>query len=85
MTTRRLNAEVTYKAGRSSEGTAGKQNDIIEQAIVSKVDAHRRLARTTATPLCPTLNKAVDAGIKMFTWDADSPSSKRQFYCRGSG
>ena len=72
-----LNAEVTYQA--SSEGTAEKQNDIIEQAIVSKVDA-LVVSPVDAAAIVPALNKATDAGIKVFTWDADSPTSKRQFY-----
>ena len=72
-----LNADVDYQA--SSEGTAEKQNDIIEQAIVSKVDAIVA-SPVDAAAIVPTLNKAVDAGIKVFTWDADSPNSKRQFY-----
>lgn len=72
-----LNAQVDYQA--STEGTAEKQNDIIEQAIVSKVDA-LVVSPVDANAIVPVLNKAVDAGIKVFTWDADSPNSKRQFY-----
>ncbi len=72
-----LNAEVDYQA--SSEGTAEKQNDIIEQAIVSKVDAIV-VSPVDANAIIPVLNKATDAGIKVFTWDADSPGSKRLFY-----
>ena len=72
-----LNAEVDYQA--STEGTAEKQNDIIEQAIVSKVDAIV-VSPVDANAIVPVLNKAADAGIKVFTWDADSPGSKRLFY-----
>jgi rhamnose transport system substrate-binding protein len=74
-----LNAEVTYEAPDASSDLAGKQNDIIEQAIVNKVDAIV-VSPDDSNAIVPTLNKAADAGIKIFTWDADAPSSKRQFY-----
>ena len=72
-----LNAQVDYQA--STEGTAEKQNEIIEQAIVSKVDAIV-VSPVDANAIVPVLNKATDAGIKVFTWDADAPTSKRLFY-----
>ncbi len=77
-----LNAEVDYQA--STEGTAEKQNDIIEQAIVSKVDAIV-VSPVDANAIVPVLNKAADAGIKVFTWDADSPGKQAIVLFRGCG
>lgn len=74
-----LNAEVTYEAPDASSDLAGKQNEIIEQAIVSKVDAIV-VSPDDSNAIVPALNKASDAGIKVFTWDADAPNSKRLFY-----
>ena len=74
-----LNAEVTYEAPDASSDLAGKQNEIIEQAIVSKVDAIV-VSPDDSSAIIPALNKASDAGIKIFTWDADAPNSKRLFY-----
>ncbi len=74
-----LNAEVTYEAPDASSDLAGKQNEIIEQAIVSKVDAIV-VSPDDSNAIIPALNKASDAGIKIFTWDADAPNSKRLFY-----
>jgi len=74
-----INADVSYEAPAASDDLAGKQNEIIEQAIVNKVDAIV-VSPDDSNAIIPTLNKAVDAGIKVFTWDADSPKSKRQFY-----
>lgn len=72
-----LNASVEYQA--STEGTAEKQADIINQAIVGKADAIV-VSPVDAKAIVPALNKAVEAGIKVFTWDADAPDSKRSFY-----
>ena len=74
-----MNAEVSYEAPAASDDLAGKQNEIIEQAIVNKVDAIV-VSPDDSNAIVPTLNKAADAGIKVFTWDADAPKSKRQFY-----
>ncbi len=74
-----LNAEVTYEAPDASSDLAGKQNEIIEQGIVSKVDAIV-VSPDDSNAIVPALNKASDAGIKIFTWDADAPNSKRLFY-----
>jgi ABC-type sugar transport system substrate-binding protein len=72
-----INAEVTYQA--STEGTAEKQVDIINQAIVNKVDAIV-VSPVDAKAIVPALESADKAGIQVFTWDADAPDSKRKFY-----
>jgi rhamnose transport system substrate-binding protein len=76
-----LNAEVSYQA--PTEATAGAQNSIIEQAIVSKVDAIV-VSPNDADAIVPAIKKAMDAGIKVFTWDADAPKSARMFYVRAA-
>lgn len=72
-----LNAEVTYQA--SVEGTAEKQRDIVEQAIVNHVDAIV-VSPVDAKAIVQTLKKAKESGIHVFTWDSDSPDSGREFY-----
>lgn len=72
-----LNVEVQYLA--SDEGTSEKQSQIVEQAIVGKADAIV-VSAVDANAIVPALDKAAEAGIKVFTWDSDSPKSKREFY-----
>ena len=72
-----LNAEVQYQA--PADATAASQNAIIEQAIVSKADAIV-VSPNDADAIIPSIKKAVEAGIKVFTWDADAPKSARTFY-----
>jgi ABC-type sugar transport system substrate-binding protein len=74
-----LNVEVTYQA--PTEATAAAQNSIIEQAIISKVDAIV-VSPNDADAIIPSIKKATDAGIKVFTWDSDAPKSARTFYVR---
>lgn len=72
-----LNATVEYQA--SVEGTSEKQSEIIDQAIVGKADAIV-ISPVDAKAIIPAIDKAVDQGIKVFTWDNDAPESKREFY-----
>ncbi len=72
-----LNVEVTYQA--STEGTAARQDEIIEQAIVRHVDAIV-VSPVDAKAIVPAIDKANAAGIQVFTWDSDAPDSKRKFY-----
>ena len=74
-----LNVDVTYQA--PTEATAAAQNAIIEQAIVSKADAIV-VSPNDADAIIPSIKKATDAGIKVFTWDSDAPKSARTFYVR---
>ncbi len=74
-----LNLDVKYEA--PAEATAAAQNAIIEQAIVSKVDAIV-VSPNDADAIIPSIKKAADAGIKVFTWDSDAPKSARSFYVR---
>lgn len=72
-----LNIEVDYQA--SSEGTAEKQADIVESAIVGHADAIV-VSPVDSKAIVPAIDKAVAQGIKVFTWDADAPTSKRTNY-----
>ena len=72
-----LNADVEYQA--SVEGTSEKQSEIIDQAIVGKADAIV-ISPVDAKAIIPAVDKAVAAGIKVYTWDNDAPESKREFY-----
>ena len=76
-----LNVDVTYEA--PTEATAAAQNAIIEQAIVSKVDAIV-VSPNDADAIIPSIKKASEAGIKVFTWDADAPKSARTYYVRAA-
>ncbi len=76
-----LNVDVTYQA--PTEATAAAQNSIIEQAIISKADAIV-VSPNDADAIIPSIKKATDAGIKVFTWDADAPKSARAFYIRAA-
>ncbi|MCL6591424.1 MAG: substrate-binding domain-containing protein [Firmicutes bacterium] len=59
---------------------AAAQAMIIEGLIRRKVDG---IAVSCSDPqkIKPVINKAVAAGIKVATFDADCPGSKRLFYC----
>ena len=72
-----LNVEVQYQA--STEGTAEKQKDIIEQAIVGHADAIV-VSPVDSKAIIPSLQKAKEKGVRVFTWDADAPDSAREFY-----
>ena len=76
-----LNVEVSYQA--PTEATAAGQNAIIEQAIVSKADAIV-VSPNDADAIIPSIKKATDAGIKVFTWDSDAPKSARLLYVRAA-
>lgn len=72
-----INADVEYQA--STEGTAEKQADIINQAVVGHADAIV-VSPVDANAVAPAIESATNQGVKVFTWDADAPGSKRLFY-----
>ena len=53
-----------------------KQKEILESAIAQKVDGIA-ISSLNGDFLTDTIDKAVDAGIPVATWDADAPKSKR--------
>jgi ribose transport system substrate-binding protein len=53
-----------------------KQKEVLESFITQKVDGIA-ISVLNAENLTSTINKAVDAGIPVVTWDSDAPNSKR--------
>ena len=53
-----------------------KQKEVLESFITQKVDGIA-ISVLSAENLTSTINKAVDAGIPVVTWDSDAPNSKR--------
>jgi ribose transport system substrate-binding protein len=53
-----------------------KQKEILESAITQKVDGIA-ISALNGDFLTETINKAMDAGIPVVTWDSDAPKSKR--------
>jgi ribose transport system substrate-binding protein len=53
-----------------------KQKEILESAITQKVDGIA-ISSLNGDFLTDTINKAIDAGIPVTTWDSDAPKSKR--------
>lgn len=72
-----LGIRVDYLAPDKAE--VGKQIAIIEQLIAEKADAII-VSPNDADAIVPVIAKAMDAGIKVFTWDSDAPKSQRIFY-----
>jgi ribose transport system substrate-binding protein len=71
--------KVTVAIMEAEDNTPVKQVPIIQEAIDKKVDAIG-IAVTNADTIAPLIDQAVDAGIKVLTWDTDAPSSKRLSY-----
>lgn len=55
---------------------AAAQSQIIDDLVTKGVDGII-LSANDASALDPSIDRAVDAGIPVFTWDADAPASKR--------
>lgn len=56
-----------------------KQKEILESAITQKVDGIA-ISALNGDFLTETINKAIDAGIPVVTWDSDAPKSKRMAF-----
>ncbi len=74
---RELGIRVDYLAPDKAE--VGKQIAIMEQLIAEKADAIV-VSPNDAEAIVPVIKKAMDAGVKVFTWDSDAPKSQRIFY-----
>lgn len=72
-----IGANVNYQA--STSGTAGQQQEIMEQDIADHASAIV-VSPVDAQAVVPSIAKAVQSGTQAFTWDADSPQSQREFY-----
>lgn len=74
---RELGIRVDYLAPDKAE--VGKQIAIVEQLIAEKADAIV-ISPNDSEAIVPVIQKAMDAGVKVFTWDSDAPKSSRIFY-----
>src|SRR5262245_44306846 len=68
------NIEVIYRGPDHSDEL--KQKEILESFINQKVDGIA-ISVLNASFLTSTIDKAIDAGIPVVTWDSDAPASKR--------
>lgn len=65
--------------GPPTGGDTKQQIDIIEDQIAAGVDAII-ISPNDDKAVIPVIEKGMDRGIKMFTWDSDAPESERIFY-----
>ena len=72
-----LGITVTWEAPSGVE--AAEQSEIIDNLIKYKVDAIL-ISCANSAEVTPAINKAVEAGITVATFDSDAPESKRLFY-----
>lgn len=72
-----LGVDIIWTASQKSD--AAEQAALVESLIQKKVDAIG-ISVNDPTALKDVINKAVEAGILVATWDADSPESDRLFY-----
>jgi ribose transport system substrate-binding protein len=68
------NVEVIWRGPET--GDQLKQKEILESFITQRVDGIA-ISCLNGDFLTETINKAMDAGIPVVTWDADAPNSKR--------
>ena len=68
------NVEVIYRGPDHSDEL--KQKEVLESFISQKVDGIA-ISVLNAAFLSSTIDKAIDAGIPVVTWDSDAPASKR--------
>lgn len=74
---RRGNIEIIWRAPESADQL--RQKEILESFITQKVDGIA-ISCLNGDFLTGTINRAVDAGIPVVTWDADAPKSKRMAF-----
>ena len=66
--------EVLWNAPASADQL--KQKEILESYITQRVDGIA-ISTLNGEFLADTINRAIDAGIPVITWDSDAPTSKR--------
>ncbi len=69
-----LGVDVIYRGPDTADPL--KQKEVMESFITQKVDGIA-ISVTNAEFLKSTIDKAIDAGIPVVTWDSDAPTSKR--------
>ena len=72
-----FNAEIISYTGPSTEDV-NQEITFIEDLITQGADAIL-ISTADRTAIIPTINKAVDAGVDIFTFDIDAPDSQRLF------
>jgi ribose transport system substrate-binding protein len=68
------NVEIIWRAPETADQL--RQKEILESFITQHVDGIA-ISSLNGDFLTETINRAVDAGIPVVTWDADAPKSKR--------
>lgn len=71
------NVTIEWRAPDSADQL--RQKEILESFITQRVDGIA-ISTLNADFLTETINRAVDAGIPVVTWDSDAPNSKRQAF-----
>ncbi len=71
---KRGNIDVIWRASENADQL--RQKEILESFITQRVDGIA-ISCTNGDFLTETINRAVEAGIPVVTWDADAPKSKR--------
>jgi ribose transport system substrate-binding protein len=71
------NVQIIWNAPASADQL--KQKEILESFITQRVDGIA-ISTLNGDFLADTINRAVDAGIPVVTWDSDAPNSKRQAF-----
>lgn len=69
-----LGVEVIYRGPDKADEL--KQKEVLESFITQKVDGIA-ISVLNASFLTPTIDRAIEAGIPVVTWDSDAPASKR--------
>ncbi|MCR4373237.1 MAG: substrate-binding domain-containing protein, partial [Acidobacteria bacterium] len=69
-----LGVEVIYRGPDKADEL--KQKEILESFITQKVDGIA-ISVLNASFLTPAIDRAIEAGIPVVTWDSDAPESKR--------
>jgi ribose transport system substrate-binding protein len=68
------NVEVLWRGAETADQL--RQKEILESFITQRVDGIA-ISCLNGDFLTETINRAIDAGIPVITWDADAPNSKR--------
>jgi ribose transport system substrate-binding protein len=71
------NVEIIWRAGETPDQL--RQKEILESFITQRVDGIA-ISCLNGDFLTETINRAVDSGIPVVTWDSDAPKSKRQAF-----
>jgi ribose transport system substrate-binding protein len=72
-----LGVEVIYRGPDKADEL--KQKEVLESFITQKVDGIA-ISVLNASFLTPTIDRAIEAGIPVVTWDSDAPASKRMAF-----